>query len=206
MGEKHFLDVVQAEARKLTEVVSETPGDWIFGDYIETFRCVLAITLDREVVAKVLEQLLRSRLEAMAVREGYTILGARERDAYPDLSFIDNTSGDKYAVSMKSTHRTGDGTVSGMPLGSFTGYFRKRESRRNVTFLFDAYKEHIVTGAVFSLAVEVSERATRFFLSELGRARVLIWGVVFFAQPSYTVASDQPESGNTKNIESVVQL
>ena len=41
-------------------------------------------------------------------------------------------------------------TVNGMTLGAFTGYFRNRESRKNVLFPYGSYFKHYVFGIIYT--------------------------------------------------------
>lgn len=157
MPEDQFLLMLQAEAANLTQAVATKNGDWIIKGFIDIYRRVYTISVDTKVISKVLELLLIPKLAELGERWGYRLELAPEQNFYPDMSFISATTGDKYALDIKSTYRTGtarDGraTVNGMTLGAFTGYFRDRTSTKNTLYPYSAYKAHLVLGVIYSKA------------------------------------------------------
>jgi Restriction endonuclease EcoRV len=79
----------------------------------------------------------------------YDIKLSPHQNYYPDITFVDS-EGNKYAVDLKSTYRVDSTTVNGMTLGAFTGYFRNRESRKNVLFPYGSYLKHYVFGIIYT--------------------------------------------------------
>lgn len=56
----------------------------------------------------------------------------------------------RFALDIKSTYRKNRKEVNGMTLGAFTGYFRDRKSKKNITFPYDEYIGHFVLGIIYS--------------------------------------------------------
>ncbi len=93
-----------------------------------------------------------------------------------------------------------------MTLGAFTGYFRERTSRKNITFPYASCDGHFVLGVIYSKAEGQIDERRRYRLEELERITSVITGFEFFVHEKYRIASDRPGSGNTKNIGSVTEI
>jgi hypothetical protein len=109
-------------------------------------------------------------------------------------------------VDIKSTYRTSAAEVNGMTLGAFTGYFRNRDSNKNILYPYSQYSGHIVLDVIYSKCDDVSDERKQFALEDLPQIPSVIKDFKFFAQPKYRIASSRPGSGNTKNIGSVVKI
>lgn len=80
------------------------------------------------------------------------IVLATHQNHYPDVTFIHKSTDDKIALDLKSTYRLTNDTVNGMTLGAFTGYFRKRDSCKNISFPYSDYSKHFILGIIYSRA------------------------------------------------------
>ncbi len=85
-----------------------------------------------------------------ANKNNYEIKLSPHQNYYPDITFIDKKTKEKFAVDLKSTYRITNDKVNGMTLGAFTGYFRNRSSNKNTLFPYNQYKEHYVFGIIYS--------------------------------------------------------
>jgi len=197
-----FLERLRAETRAFSNLVATSDGDWVVKGFIDVFRNVYTISDDTKVVSKIIEIMLFPHFAAFADRHNYKMVLSREQNHYPDLTFID-ADGRKYAVDLKSTYSTGDGRVNTMTLGAFTGYFRNRESTKNVTFPYGEYCGHFVLGVIYKRARMRSDARRVHTLDELERIPSVVRDLAFFVQPKYRIAKDVPGSGNTKNIGAV---
>ena len=92
-----------------------------------------------------------------------------------------------------------------MTLGAFTGYFRERESLKNITHPYNEYKAHIVLGVIYDTVTGIDERKT-YTLEQLNEIVSVIKNFQFFVQEKWKIAIDRPGSGNTKNIGSVSKI
>lgn len=143
MDDDIFLKALQQETQSFTEAVATEQGDWIIKGFIDVYKRIYTISVDTKVVSKVLELLLFPKLVEFAGRNGYQLALAPEQNFYPDLTFVSQVDGRKYAVDIKSTYRIDNNTVSGMTLGAFTGYFRKRSSNKNIAFPYQDYATQV---------------------------------------------------------------
>lgn len=194
-----FLASLQKEAETFNELLSMENGDWIVKGFIDVFKNVYTISGDTKVVSKLIELMLFPYFLKFAAREGFKLVLSREQNHYPDLTFIDE-EGFKFALDLKSTYRTGPDRVSTMTLGAFTGYFRMRSSRKNITFPYEEYSAHCVLGVIYTKADVKPDELKICSINELKEIPSVVRNLQFFAQPKYCIASFRPGSGNTKNI------
>lgn len=133
-------------------------GDWVVKGFIDIYRNIYTISIDTKVVSKIIELMLFPIISRFASGNKYKMILSEHQNHYPDITFVmpDNT---KIALDLKSTYRTGDNTVNGFTLGAFTGYFRQRQSSKNITFPYEQYDFHFVLGVIYSRREEaIDER------------------------------------------------
>lgn len=200
-----FLAKLQAEAALLTELISQENGDWIVKGFIDVFRKVYTISGDTKVVSKLVELMLFPRFQEFASQNNLTIVPSKEQNHYPDLTFVDE-EGHRFAVDLKSTYRKSNDRVNTMTLGAFTGYFRGRESSKNITYPYSSYAGHFVLGIIYSRAEVRSDEFRTRSVDELDTMPSVVRDLQFFVQPKFRIAKDQPGSGNTKNIGAVDRI
>lgn len=217
---ERFLSLLQAEAEKFNKLVSTANGDWVVKGFIDVFKNVYTISGDTKVISKVVELTLFPHFVEFAKDNGFKLVLAREQNHYPDLTFIDEGN-NRFAVDLKSTYRISGDAVSTMTLGAFTGYFRNRDSSKNITFPYREYSGHFVLGVIYSRAPMGIDELKVHQVEELGFGKgksrkptihslaeipSVVTDLQFFAQPKYRIAKDQPGSGNTKNIGAVSNI
>jgi len=139
-------------------------------------------------------------------KHGLKIELCPQQNFYPDLTFVHEQTGRKFAVDIKSTYRSDDKEVNGMTLGAFTGYFRKRDSNKNTLYPYNQYAGHFVLGVIYTKCDDVADERKQFTLDDLPKIPSVVKEFRFFAQPKYRIATSRPGSGNTKNIGSVVKI
>lgn len=203
MSPEIFLQKLQAHTTSFAKAVATAEGDWIIKGFIDIYRNIYTISVDTKIVSKVLELLLFPMFVQFGKDNDLRIELTPHQNFYPDLTFIDNHSGNKFAVDIKSTYRIDDSSVNGMTLGAFTGYFRKRSSTKNTLYPYEHYSGHFVLGVIYSKCDEVIDERQQFTLEDLEKIPSVIKDFQFFAQPKYCLATSRPGSGNTKNIGSV---
>ena len=206
MTSEHFLEKLQAHAATFGKAVATNEGEWIIKGFIDVYRRIYTISVDTKIISKVVELLLFPMFVEFAKVNGLKIELCPQQNFYPDLSFIHEASGRKFAVDIKSTYRTSDTDVNGMTLGAFTGYFRKRDSNKNTLFPYSQYAGHFVLGVIYSKCDDVADERKQFTLDDLPKIPSVVRDFQFFAQPKYRIASSRPGSGNTKNIGSVTKI
>ena len=170
------------------------------------YRRIYTISVDTKIVSKVLELLLFPMFVEFGKTHGLKIELCPQQNFYPDLTFVHEATGRKFAVDIKSTYRTSATEVNGMTLGAFTGYFRKRDSNKNTLYPYSQYAGHFVLGVIYSKCDDVADERKQFTLEDLPKIPSVVREFLFFAQPKYRIAASRPGSGNTKNIGSVVKI
>ena len=206
MTANEFLEKLQAHAESFAKAVATNEGEWIIKGFIDVYRRIYTISVDTKIVSKVLELLLFPMFVEFGKTHGLKIELCPQQNFYPDLTFTHETSGQKFAVDIKSTYRTSDTEVNGMTLGAFTGYFRKRESNKNTLYPYGHYAGHLVLGVIYSKCDDVADERKQFTLEDLPKIPSVVKEFRFFAQSKYRIASARPGSGNTKNIGSVTKI
>src|SRR5438132_3995841 len=206
MDQVTFLQLLQAQCAHFAEGVATNEGEWIIKGFIDVYRRIYTISVDTKIVSKVLELLLFPMFVEFAKTHGLKYELCPQQNFYPDLTFIHEASGRKFAVDIKSTYRTSATEVNGMTLGAFTGYFRKRDSNKNTLYPYNQYAGHFVLGVIYAKCDDVADERKQFTLEDLPKIPSVIRDFQFFAQPKYRVASFRPGSGNTKNIGSVILI
>lgn len=200
-----FLKNLQAVANRFDKLVAMKNGDWIVKGFIDVFRNVYTISGDTKVVSKIIELMLFPYFVEFADEHRYHLVLSPEQNFYPDMTFIDE-NGCKFAVDLKSTYRTGHDRVSTMTLGAFTGYFRQRESTKNITFPYGDYCGHFVLGTIYRRAEIKPNERQKHSIDDIEKIPSVVRDLQFFAQPKFCIAKDVPGSGNTKNIGAVNQI
>jgi len=158
--------------------------------------------VDTKVVSKIIELMLFPVISQFAAEHGFKMVLSEYQNHYPDISFItpDET---KIALDLKSTYRVDAETVNGFTLGAFTGYFRQRQSTKNITFPYEQYSAHCVLGVIYSRHSEAVDERLVYTLDELRDIVSVVKDFTFLLQEKWRIAGERPGSGNTKNIGSV---
>jgi hypothetical protein len=205
MNKRAFLQAIQTEVTAFNSAVATVEGDWIVKGFIDIAKNIYTISVDTKVISKIMELLLFPELVRFSEKYGLKMVLVQQQNFYPDISFVDENN-HRFALDLKSTYRTDTGRVNGMTLGAFTGYFRERNSTKNITFPYGSYAGHYVLGVIYSKADGAIDERKRYTLDELESITSVVKDFQFFAQEKYRIALDRPGSGNTKNIGSVVEI
>ena len=113
---------------------------------------VYTITNDTKVVSKIIEIILIPHLDAFAKKNGMALELPSAQNYYPDLTFKDG-DGNLFAVDFKSSYYGDDRKVNGLTLGSYWGYFRNRDAKKNTDHPYNEYKCHLVIGMLYKQSV-----------------------------------------------------
>ncbi len=204
MTKKSFIKKLRNAIEAFAPNMQTPSGDWAVKGFIDVRRMIYTISTDTKVISKIVELYLFPRIMAFASENGLEIFLTKEQNYYPDMTFKDK-QGNLFAVDIKSSYRREDDTINGMTLGAFTGYFRNRESVKNITFPYSSYKAHIVLGIIYSTVDGVDEVRVHP-LDDLDSIQSVLKDFQFFVQEKWRIAIDRPGSGNTKNIGSVSKI
>lgn len=206
MNRDEFLVALQREVSDYNKIIATEKGDWIVKGFIDIYKQIYTITLDTKVISKVLELLLIPSFEGFAKRNDLTLELPPQQNFYPDLAFRCNKTGNYFAVDIKSTYKDSNNKIGSMTLGAFTGYFRNRDSTKNILHTYNTYSGHFVFGVLYCQIEKKPEEKVIYQLEELEKIESVIRDFQFFVQPKYKIASSRPGSGNTKNIGSIADL
>lgn len=95
---------------------------------------------------------------------------------------------------------------NGLTLGSYWGYFRERNKKKSMDYPYSEYECHLVLGMLYRQNPEIENEKIKFSLDELEQIHSVIKDFKFFVQPKWKIASDNPGSGNTRNIGGITNL
>lgn len=202
---KEFKKKLTSYVTLFNDAVSTSGGDWIVKGFIDIAKNIYTISVDTKVISKIMELLLFPKISQFAEANNFKMVLSKEQNHYPDISFID-TNNNKFALDIKSTYRRNENKINGMTFGAFTGYFRNRDTNKNITFPYNDYAGHFVLGIIYSRADENIDERKIYNINEVKNIISVIKNVQFFIQEKYTIAVDRPGSGNTKNIGSVTNI
>ena len=145
-----FKNQLLKHVGSFNKAVSTADGDWVVKGFIDIAKNIYTISVDTKVISKIMELLLFPKICHFAEEYGYRLVLCKEQNFYPDISLVDKDN-HNFALDLKSTYRKNKIKVNGMTLGAFTGYFRNRQSTKNITFPYNEYIAHFVLGD-FNLA------------------------------------------------------
>lgn len=200
-----YKEILEGEMDKFQSAIATPDGDWVVKGFIDVYRNIYTISIDTKVVSKIIEVLLFPVIANFAHQNGLRMVLSEHQNHYPDISFV--TPGNTLiALDIKSSYRVRPGVASGFTLGSFAGYFRQRESQKNVTFPYGSYAQHLVLGVIYSRPAEATDERRVFSLDNLADITSVASDFAFLLQEKWRIASDKPGSGNTRNIGSVKRI
>ena len=202
MNISNFRESLLSHFDEFISILATNTGDWVVKGFIDVYKNIYTISVDTKVISKIIELMLFPVISRFAEEHKYRMVLSEHQNHYPDISFIapDDT---KIALDIKSTYRKGRETVNGLTLGSFTGYFRQRNSSKNITFPYEQYSAHYVLGVIYSRNDEAIDESLIHSLDELQDIVSVVKDFTFILQEKWRIACDRPGSGNTKNIGSV---
>ncbi len=205
MNTETFRDDLLSYLDDFQRILSTDKGEWTVKGFIDIRRNIYTISIDTKVASKIIELMLFPILSKFAAELGYVMVLGDYQNYYPDTTFI-APDGTKIALDLKSTYRIGPEMVNGFTLGAFTGYFRQRSSTKNISFPYEQYAKHFVLGIIYSRSSEIPDERRIYSLEELHNIISVVKDFTFVLQEKWRIASDQPGSGNTKNIGSIKSI
>ncbi len=204
MNKDTFIKLLRKSVSGFDKLISTKDGDWVVKGFIDICKNIYTISSDTKVISKIIELYLFPKIMEFASRNELEVELTKEQNYYPDITFKDK-EGNLFAVDLKSSYRKDTAHINGMTLGAFTGYFRDRQSTKNITHPYNEYKAHIVLGVIYDTVSGVDERKI-YTLENLDDIVSVIKNFQFFVQEKWRIAIDRPGSGNTKNIGSVSKI
>ena len=194
-----FLNALREEFEHFAAAIAVDSGAWIVKGFIDVYRNIYTISNDTKVISKIIELTLFPVLARFAEKHNFHLILSDHQNHYPDMTFV-SESGNRIAVDVKSTYRVSDERINSFTLGSFTGYFRKRQSTKNIRFPYGSYSAHLVLGIMYSRSDNAIDEQRIYSLDDLHQIASVIRDFQFFVHEKWKIASDRPGSGNTKNV------
>lgn len=202
MTKQEFITKLQTAVATFTQYVSTQDGQWVVKGFIDIYKTIYTISTDTKVISKIIELYIFPLLFKFAKDNNLELELTKEQNFYPDITFKDSF-GNLFAVDIKSSYRKSPTRINGMTLGAFTGYFRNRQSTKNVTHPYSSYKAHVVLGIIYSENNNALDECKCYSLDNFEEIISVVRDITFFVQEKWKIAVDRPGSGNTKNIGSV---
>ena len=204
MTKEDFFYLLTEEVKTYKDFLETDSKDWIVKGFIDIDKNVYTITNDTKVVSKIIEILLIHKLERFAHAHGLELELPSKQNFYPDLTFKDQ-EGHLFAVDFKSSYYDG-GSVNGLTLGSYWGYFRDRDTIKNMDYTYNSYSSHTVLGMLYKQSRMGQNGRNVYSVDELEIIHSVIENFIFFVQPKWKIANDIPGSGNTRNIGGITNI
>lgn len=204
MNSDTFYKLLLNEVETYKSYLETNKNDWIVKGFIDINKNIYTITNDTKVVSKIIEILLIPKLGKFAKDNSLTLELPTKQNYYPDLTFKDR-KGNLFAVDFKSSYYENN-TVNGLTLGSYWGYFRDRNSKKNTDYPYNSYCSHLVLGMLYKQSIIAKNEKSVYSLNELEAIHSVIEHFIFFVQPKWKIASDMPGSGNTRNIGGITNI
>ena len=206
MAKDKFFKILSAEVMNYKQFLETDDNEWIIKGFIDVDKNVYSLSsCDTKVVSKIIEILLIPKLNTFAENNGLVMDLPSKQNYYPDLTFRDDES-NLFAVDFKTSYYDDNGKVNGLTLGSYWGYFRDRDTTKNMDRPYSSYCSHTVIGVLYKREMGNEVGTTVYTADNLKEVRSVIGDFVFFVQPKWKIASDSPGSGNTRNIGGVKDL
>jgi len=201
-------DILLARLRgwkpRFLQALQSGDQQWRARGIIDSEKQLYPLPNDTKLISKVIEIMLTLALQEFASHFRYRLEFAQHQNHYPDVTIHDE-NGNLFALDIKTAYREGEDTISGMTLGTFTGYFRDRAGTKNITYPYNSYTAHLVLGVIYS-RVGASLPPQVYALEQIDSLPIPLKDFEVFMQPKYRIASDRPGSGNTKNIGAVREV
>ena len=205
LEKEEFRKDVLSYFKEFKKIVTTDNNEWVVKGFIDIYKNIYTISLDTKVISKIIELMIFPSLLKFASEHNYKVLPAEHQNHYPDITFISEDN-KKIAVDLKSTYYKNKNSVNGFTLGSFTGYFRDRESTKNILFPYNEYSAHFVLGVVYRRTEQKVDEYKQYTVDDLKSIVSVANDFTFLFQEKWRIATDKPGSGNTKNIGSVKKI
>jgi hypothetical protein len=205
MEQDDFQKSLLKHTEDFRKVLATPSGDWSVKGFIDVAKNIYTISVDTKVVSKIIELMMFPVLQKFAKENNFEMRFCTEQNHYPDVTFITKDK-KKIALDLKSTYRKENGDISGFTLGAFTGYFRFRDSNKNITFPYKEYSKHYILGCIYTQQEDLVDENKVYTINDLEEILSVVKDFDFIVQEKYKIAKDRPGSGNTKNIGSCVKL
>jgi hypothetical protein len=175
--------------------------NWEVKGLIDSNKKVFTLGSDSKLIGRIFELLTTVVLEGVARQIGYKLVTSVSQTVYPDFNLINESTGDKIAIDIKTTYRRrgakGELLNVGFTLGSYASFLRN--NTKNIQYPYNQYSKHYVIGFIYD-RVESATEGRILDVRNIDNIIAPYANVEFFVQEKYKIAGDKPGSGNTENI------
>ncbi|MDF2673584.1 MAG: restriction endonuclease EcoRV [Clostridiales bacterium] len=175
--------------------------NWEVKGLIDSNKKIFTLGSDSKLIGRIFELLITVVLESIAEKTEYRLVASESQTVYPDFNLVNDRTGDKIAIDIKTTYRRrgarGNLSNIGFTLGSFASFLRN--NTKNIQYPYNEYSKHYVIGFIYD-RVESAAEGRIINIDELDETIAPYANVEFFVQEKYRIAGDKPGSGNTENI------
>lgn len=184
---------------------------WNILGFVDESNNIYPMTSDTKVLSKVFEMKVIPHFVKIAEKlskgnEKCKVIVAEQQNQYPDITLTGGLIGRmKIAIDMKSAYRKGKNKFSGFTLGAFNGYFKNRQTTKNITYPYDQYSKHWILCFIYDRDME-TDTTKVFSFKDKGKIPRIITNVEVILQEKWKVAKHTPGSGNTANIGGIDNL
>ena len=203
------LDNFQKSLLKHTEdfrkILATPSGDWTVKGFIDVAKNIYTISVDTKVVSKIIELMMFPVLQKFAKENGFEMHFCTEQNHYPDVTFITKNK-QKIALDLKSTYRKENGDVSGFTLGAFTGYFRFRDSNKNITFPYKQYSKHYILGVIYTQQEDLIDDNRVYTIDDLEEILSVVKDFDFLVKEKKKMPKTAQETVNQKILALALKL
>jgi hypothetical protein len=165
---------------------------------------VYPLGTDTKVISTAFELVVRPVIYEIAQTLGLQVHEPDAQNFYPDFTLLENVDDlKKIAIDVKTTYRNmrRNGTwTARFTLGSYTSFLRSEA--KNIAFPYSQYCRHYIIGFIYTRVI--AEAIHTSDVHHLSKIRSPIDNVEWFVQEKYRIAGEQPGSGNTTNIGSII--
>jgi hypothetical protein len=158
--------------------------DYDSGISIKLGKESVAVGNDSKLLSKIYETYMISLLRDYCEKNGISYDENSIQNRYPD--FIIYNCKKPIAVDIKTSYLKSKNTIHGFTLGTYKGYFRDKNARKNTVYPYSKYDSHICICVVYD---KKDVKIRHVFIKEKWR-----------------IASRTPGSGNTCNIGSIKHI
>jgi hypothetical protein len=190
MEQDNFQKSLLKHTNDFRKVLATPSGDWTVKGFIDVTKNIYTISVDTKVVSKIIELMMFPVLQKFAKEHDYQMVLSEEQNHYPDVTFITKDK-QKIALDLKSTYRKNNDVVSGFTLGAFTGYFRFRDSKKNITFPYKEYSKHYILGVIYTQQEDLIDENRVYTIDDLGEILSVVKDFDFIIQEKYRIAKDR---------------
>ncbi len=106
---------------------------------------------DSKIISKIYEIVVIDKLKKLLETASYKYIENDVQNKYPDFIIVSKTQNNKYyAVDIKSSYIKTNSEINGFTLGTYNGYFRKRDNTNGIVKPYNDFIKHYCVCIIYS--------------------------------------------------------